>query len=329
MKQNDIHIGRSLASSLGAAALLSCLSLLHPVILNAQSGQVFVAIEPCRAVDTRETSGFAAGDGAPSMPAGSTRVFYPAASTACTSANIPDTVQAFSLNVTVVPNSNLSYLTAWGGSTPMPVVSTLNAPEGGVVANSTVVPTGTGGAISIYVTDLTDVIIDVTGYYVPATTIQGPTGPTGATGATGPAGSAGATGATGPAGPAGPAGATGATGATGPTGPAGSNTNVIPFGSFITANYTIQNSDISAIFPVAGSNLTITLPTCSGQTGKRIMFFEEGVNGTVTLQPATNEYVLQVPTQTQTSSDPISNFTSASAVCFVTFGRPTWAIITP
>jgi hypothetical protein len=48
-----------------------------------------------------------------------------------------------------------------------PLASTLNAYEGQVVANSATLPAGTDGAVSVYVTDLTDVIIDINGYYDP------------------------------------------------------------------------------------------------------------------------------------------------------------------
>jgi hypothetical protein len=45
----------------------------------------------------------------------------------------------------------------------------LNALSGQVVANAAVVPAGTGSAIDVFVTDPTDVIIDVNGYYTTQT----------------------------------------------------------------------------------------------------------------------------------------------------------------
>jgi hypothetical protein len=47
------------------------------------------------------------------------------------------------------------------------VVSTLNSYGGTVVANAAVVPAGTAGAINIRVTDPTDVLIDIDGYFAP------------------------------------------------------------------------------------------------------------------------------------------------------------------
>jgi len=78
---------------------------------------------------------------------------------------LPGTAQAYSLNMTVVPPGPLSYLTAWPAGMPQPTGSTLNSYQGKVVANAALVPAGNGGAISVFVTDRTDLIIDVNGYF--------------------------------------------------------------------------------------------------------------------------------------------------------------------
>jgi hypothetical protein len=49
----------------------------------------------------------------------------------------------------------------------MPVVSTTNSNSGTVVANAVIVPAGTSGAISIFVTDAADVLFDINGYFAP------------------------------------------------------------------------------------------------------------------------------------------------------------------
>jgi len=46
-------------------------------------------------------------------------------------------------------------------------VSTLNSWDGAVVANAAIVPAGTSGAISVYVTNRTHVILDINGYFAP------------------------------------------------------------------------------------------------------------------------------------------------------------------
>jgi hypothetical protein len=69
--------------------------------------------------------------------------------------------------VTVVPDGRLSFLTAWPTGARRPLVSTLNSFDGAVVANAAIVPAGTSGEISIYVTDRTQVILDINGYFAP------------------------------------------------------------------------------------------------------------------------------------------------------------------
>ena len=81
--------------------------------------------------------------------------------------NIPATAAAYSLNVTVVPGGVLPYLTAWPMGVARPNVSTLNSFDGTVVANATIVPAGTDGAIGVFVTNKTDVILDINGYFAP------------------------------------------------------------------------------------------------------------------------------------------------------------------
>ena len=80
---------------------------------------------------------------------------------------MPDTAQAFALNVTVVPHVPLNYLTLWPTGQAQPYVSTLNSQDGSVVANAAIVPAGNSGAVSVYATNDTDVIIDINGYFAP------------------------------------------------------------------------------------------------------------------------------------------------------------------
>ena len=73
--------------------------------------------------------------------------------------------------MTAVPigGGSLGFLTIWPTGEAQPVVSTLNSPDGRVKANAAIVPAGAAGAVSIYVTDATDVIVDIDGYFQPAT----------------------------------------------------------------------------------------------------------------------------------------------------------------
>src|SRR6202142_4072942 len=118
----------------------------------------FVPVTPCRVVDTRRAGGTFGG---PTLAARSNRSF-PIPSSGC---GIPGTAEAYSLNVTVVPAGLLSYLTLWPAGQPQPNVSTLNSFAGTVVANAAIVPAGTNGAVSVYVSDESDVILDIDGYF--------------------------------------------------------------------------------------------------------------------------------------------------------------------
>ena len=119
----------------------------------------FVPVTPCRLVDTRGANGEFGG---PPLQAKSTRFFIVPDNQNC---NIPATAAAYSLNVTVSPHGPLGYLTAWPTGRPQPLVSTLNSVDGRVKANAAIVPAGASDAVSFYVTDTTDLILDIDGYF--------------------------------------------------------------------------------------------------------------------------------------------------------------------
>ena len=120
----------------------------------------FYPVTPCRVADTRSGSG---PFGAPILEAQTSRSF-PIPSGAC---GIPATAAAYSMNVTVVPDGILPYLTAWPTGSPQPLVSTLNSFDGTVTANAALIPAGENGAVSIYVAGRTHVILDIDGYFAP------------------------------------------------------------------------------------------------------------------------------------------------------------------
>jgi len=119
----------------------------------------FVPLTPCRVVDTRNASGALGG---PSIASGTSRDF-PIPSGSC---NVPVNATAYSLNVTVVPQGPLGYLTIWPAGQPQPLASTLNS-DGRIKANAAIVPAGSSGAVSVFATDTTDVVLDINGYFVP------------------------------------------------------------------------------------------------------------------------------------------------------------------
>src|SRR5215831_8652313 len=136
---------------------------------------VFVAMTPCRIADTRDGT-YPAGFGPPTLSGNATRTFLiQSLSSRCP---VPPIAQAYSFTITVVPpgttfpgNVNpggaLGYLAIWPTGVSQPVVSTLNSFLGTVVSNAAIVPAGTAGSVNVYVTNNTDFILDINGYYAP------------------------------------------------------------------------------------------------------------------------------------------------------------------
>jgi len=128
----------------------------------AQQGLKYYPMTPCRLVDTRTAVGTFGG---PIMSANQTRTFPIQSSQTC---NVPSVAQAYALNVTVVPSGALSYLTIWDAGVTQPLASTLNSPAGQIVANGAIITAGTpNGAVSVFVTNPTHLIIDINGYFAP------------------------------------------------------------------------------------------------------------------------------------------------------------------
>ena len=117
-----------------------------------------VTVTPCRLLDTRQSS---------PIPGGSYETFNLPALAQQNGCAALTSAAVYSLNVTVVPVDGhpLGYLTIWPAGRPQPVVSTLNSPDGRIKANAAIVPAGSSGAVSVYVTDTTDVILDIDGYF--------------------------------------------------------------------------------------------------------------------------------------------------------------------
>ncbi len=117
----------------------------------------FVAVTPCRLMDTRLTGG--------PIPSGTFRSFPIPQEGGC---NIPTSAAAYSLNVSVVPQGSLGYLTIWPTGEGQPVVATLDSLDGRIKADAAIVPAGSNGAVSVYVTQTSNVILDINGYFAAA-----------------------------------------------------------------------------------------------------------------------------------------------------------------
>lgn len=130
---------------------------------SAVSGAMFYPITPCRIIDTRNANGFLGG---PRLSALQTRVI-PARLSEC---GIPESAVSYSVNATVIPATTLGYLTLWPSGSNLPTVSTLNAVTGTIVANAAIIRGSSGlGHLSAFVTNDTDLIVDINGYFAPGT----------------------------------------------------------------------------------------------------------------------------------------------------------------
>ena len=130
----------------------------------AQSPLRFVPVAPCRLVDTRNVDG---PFGGPSIQGGSSRSFPIPLQTSC---QIPATAAAYSLNVTLVPLTGEAvwFLSIWPTGEGQPNVSTMNSYDARFKANAAIVLAGNQGAVSVYVSNTANVVLDIDGYFEPA-----------------------------------------------------------------------------------------------------------------------------------------------------------------
>jgi hypothetical protein len=124
----------------------------------------FVALFPCRLVDTRGNAPLTGGY----LPAATVRSY-----TLTGVCNVPANAKAVSLNATVVHPAGPGFLTLFPEGGAFPPVSTLNYLGNDVVVNAAVVPLSATGGLSMALgVSGGDVILDTNGYYtdVPSVT---------------------------------------------------------------------------------------------------------------------------------------------------------------
>jgi len=108
---------------------------------------------PCRVLDTRQNNG----------PPFMGEKIVNVGGSACPPAS---TATAYIFNATVVPPGPMLFLSLWPDGEMQPVVSTLNAKDGFITSNMAIVPT-TNGSIDAYAAALTQLILDISGYFAP------------------------------------------------------------------------------------------------------------------------------------------------------------------
>jgi hypothetical protein len=126
-------------------------------------GVGFVAMAPCRLVDTRGGAPFTGAYGPPALAAHIARDFDLNSAPNCP--GIPAGVDAYSLNLGAILPPSDGFLTAWPTGSAMPTVSAVNYLAGEVIANAAIVSAGTAGSISVYSNVTTHVYVDINGYF--------------------------------------------------------------------------------------------------------------------------------------------------------------------
>jgi hypothetical protein len=133
----------------------------------------FVAITPCRLLDTRGTAtGFSSGApyNAPIAAAGTLTIPVQTDAVNAACGTIPSIAQAYSVNITLIPvaSGQVNYLSIWPAGATQPVVATMNDKTGLILANAAIVPAGTpSGGVSVYNSgpSATNVVIDMNGFF--------------------------------------------------------------------------------------------------------------------------------------------------------------------
>lgn len=140
---------------------------------------LYHALPPYRICDTRRgnPSGLSGGDAqclGRTLGAGATlsvRVLGTVPSGESTGLGVPlSDVAAVAFDVTALDTTAGSDLTAWPTGSPRPTSSNLDWPARATIANTVVVPVGSGGNVNFYnASGSTDLLIDVAGYYSTST----------------------------------------------------------------------------------------------------------------------------------------------------------------
>ena len=127
----------------------------------ASTGAAYTAMTPVRLLDTRATG----------QTMGPNSTLNLNVETAAD--GVPSTATAVALNVTTAATdggvvTSPGYVSVYPTGGTQPLVSNLNFTAGETVANSVIVPVGTGGSVTFYNhTGNTDLVVDIQGYFAP------------------------------------------------------------------------------------------------------------------------------------------------------------------
>lgn len=156
MQAGRVLIAGALAG-LTAGAALAGPSVAVPAAQAATTTSAYLPVGPVRLADTR-----AAVCGC-TRPAGDVIRIDVTGHDA-----VPDDAVAAAITVTALPTPVPAFVTAYPGGTPRPHTSTVNTAPGRAVANSAIVPLGSDGSLEVFTRLPGDVVVDVTGVFVPS-----------------------------------------------------------------------------------------------------------------------------------------------------------------
>jgi hypothetical protein len=159
-------VSRSLIARLGVVLGL-VVGVVVPVVAARSIGHAAVAgtsayvpVGPVRLVDTRENKGF--------TRSGPTTLQVPVANVN----GVPKNATAVTLSVAVTGAVQNGFVTVWPSDQPMPLSSNVNFEAGQIVSNGLIVKLGASGALTVSSSVAVDVVVDVTGAFVPATSAK-------------------------------------------------------------------------------------------------------------------------------------------------------------
>jgi hypothetical protein len=172
---------RSALALAGAVFLVGAGGLLTVSAARPGTVSVFTPMVPCRLLDTR-TDTIVGSRGSPLGAGESHTARVAGVNGAC---NVPVDATAVSFNATIVNPSASSFLTVWPADQSRPTASSLNwVIRQPATPNAVTSALSATGAVNFYNNYGTvDLVVDINGYYTPATSGgAGPAGPTGLTG---------------------------------------------------------------------------------------------------------------------------------------------------
>ena len=154
----------AVAAVAAAAGLDAFVPTVHAAAVQTPATSAYVPVAPARIVDTRGAAPFGATPTGRLSGGDTVRVQVVGRD----EATVPADATAVVLNVTAVDSADSGYVSVFPSGSARPEVSNLNMPAAGYTgANLVTVRLGDGGAIDVFTSATTDVLVDVAGYYAP------------------------------------------------------------------------------------------------------------------------------------------------------------------